>query len=90
MSVNEITTCACGYAISGFGTPYFNKVMEGAVMANLAEFNSQSLRELARGFVFSMRGSKLLLQMLMPRFQTIMEEFSINECCYLLYSYHDV
>jgi hypothetical protein len=36
MSVSEITTCASGFAISGFGTPYFNKVMEGAVMNNLA------------------------------------------------------
>ena len=61
MTPNEITTCACGYSISGFGTPYFNQVLEQEVMSNLASFDSQSLKELARAFVFSMRGSKLLL-----------------------------
>ena len=59
-------------------------------MSNLANFNEQALKELARAFVFSLRGSKLLLQMLQPRLMTILHKFSINECCYLLYSYDDV
>jgi hypothetical protein len=42
--------------------------MEGAVIQNIGKFNSQSLKEIAKGFVFCMRGSKLLLQMLLPRF----------------------
>ena len=61
MSIEEITTCSSGFSISGFGSPYFNKMMEQAVMQNLGSFSNQSLKEIARGFVFSMRGSKLLL-----------------------------
>ncbi len=32
MSTSEITTCASGFAISGYGSPYFNKMMEQIVM----------------------------------------------------------
>ena len=61
MSTSEITTCASGFSISGYGSPYFNKMMEQIVMQSLGQFDNTSLKEIARGFVFSMRGSKLLL-----------------------------
>lgn len=28
MTIDELTTCASGFSISGFGSPYFNKVLE--------------------------------------------------------------
>ena len=28
MTIDEITTCASGFSISGFGTPYFTSVLE--------------------------------------------------------------
>lgn len=68
LSVDEITTCASGFSISGYGSPVFIKRMEQAVMMNLKDFNNTSLKEIAKGFVFCMRASKLLLQMLLPRF----------------------
>jgi len=61
MSIDEITTCASGFSISGFGSPYFTKMLEQGVMNNLGKFSNTSLKEIARGFVFCMRGSKLLL-----------------------------
>jgi hypothetical protein len=59
-------------------------------MNNIGNFNNTSLKEIARGFVFSLRSSKLLMQMLLPRFQIMLSEFTPNELCYLLYAYHEV
>lgn len=64
-------------------------MMENAVMSQIGKFSNESLKEIARGFVFCLRGSKLLLQMLLPRFQTMLTSFSSNELCYLLYAYHE-
>jgi hypothetical protein len=89
MSVDEMTTCASGYAISGFGTPVFFKMLEQGILFNLDKFNTQSLKEICRGFLFSLRGSKVLLQMLMPRLQPILSEFTPSELCYLLYAFHE-
>lgn len=33
MTVHELTTCASGFAISGFGTPYFNNMLEQGVLS---------------------------------------------------------
>lgn len=57
-------------------------------MADIGKFSNESLKEIARGFVFCHRGSKLLLQMLQPRFALMLTEFSCNELCYLLFAYH--
>lgn len=59
-------------------------------MSNIGKFSNTSLKEIARGFVFCLRGSKLLLQMLQPRFAQMLNEFTPNELCYLLYAYHEV
>jgi len=59
-------------------------------MTNIGKFSNTSLKEIARGFVFCLRGSKLLLQMLLPRFNAMITEFTTNELCYLLYAYHEV
>lgn len=89
LSPDEITTCASGFSVSGFGSPYFIKLMEQSVMTNMGKFSNTSLKEIARGFVFCLRGSKLLLQMLLPRFTTMLPEFSCNELCYMLFAYHE-
>ena len=60
MTVDELTTCASGFAISGFGTPYFNNVLEQGVLSKVGGLSNESLKEVARGFIFSMRGSKTL------------------------------
>jgi len=60
MTVDELTTCASGFSISGFGTPYFNNVLEQGVLSNVGGLSNESLKEVARGFIFSMRGSKML------------------------------
>lgn len=64
--------------------------MEQAIMMNIGKFSNQSLREIAQGFVFSQRGSKMLLQILQPRFKAMLTEFTTNELCYLLFSYAEV
>jgi hypothetical protein len=40
MTTSEITTCAAAFAVSGFGSPYFNKMMEQNVMNNLGSFDN--------------------------------------------------
>ena len=89
MTVDELTVCASGFSISGFGSPYFSNVMEQGILQNVGELSTESLKEVARGFIFSMRGSKMIHQVLLPRLQPILREFTINELCYMLYSYHD-
>jgi hypothetical protein len=79
MSVDEMTTCASGFAVSGFGTPFFFQMMEMGILKKLHLFQLQSLKEICRGFLFSMRGSKVLLKMLLPRILPILTEFSVNE-----------
>jgi hypothetical protein len=58
MSADEMTCCASGFAISGFGTPFFFKYIEGNLIQNVNQFNAQNIKELCRAFVFSSRGSK--------------------------------
>lgn len=88
MSVDEITTCASGFAVSGFGSPYFTNLLEQGVLSNIAQFSNESLKEIARGFIFSQRGSKTLLSVLLPRIRPILHEFTCSELCYLLNAYH--
>jgi len=60
MTLDEITICASGFSVSGFGTPHFNNVMEQGILKNVGELSTQSLKEVARGFIFANRGSKTL------------------------------
>ncbi len=53
LTIDEITTCASGFSISGFGSPYFFKMMEQHVLTNIGKFNNTSLKEIARGFIFA-------------------------------------
>ena len=53
MSTEEITTCASGFAVSGYGSPYFVSLLEQGVLANIGKFSNESLKEIARGFIFS-------------------------------------
>ena len=88
MTTDELTTCASGFSISGFGSPYFSGVLERGILSNIGHLSTQSLKEVARGFVFSMRGSKQLHQVILPRIRPILNEFTLSEVCYMLYSYH--
>jgi hypothetical protein len=90
MTVDELTVCASGFSVSGFGSPQFTRVLEQGIMKKIGEFSTQSLKEVARGFVFSLRGSKQLCSMLLPRLRMIMSEFSLSEVCFMLYSYNEV
>lgn len=89
LSVEEMTTCAAGFAVSGFGSPYFSNLLEQGVLASMGKFDHDCLKEVTRGFVFSQRGSKTLFSMLLPRIRPILHEFSLSELCMLLHSYHD-
>lgn len=90
MTVEELSTCACGFSISGFGSPYFSQLLEQGILNNLSSLSMEGLKEIARGFVFSMRGSKTFLQMLQPRLRPQLTDFTTNELCYMLYAYHEV
>ena len=48
-----MTTCASGFAVSGFGSPYFSNLLEQGVLENIGRFDAESLKEIARGFIFS-------------------------------------
>jgi len=40
MSVDEMTTCASGFAIASFGTPMFFNMLEHGVLINLPKFST--------------------------------------------------
>jgi hypothetical protein len=60
MGQDEMTCCASGFAISGFGSPFLFKFIEQNMLEVVAEFKTENLKEMCRAFVFSKRGSKLL------------------------------
>lgn len=89
MSVDEMTCCAAGFAISGFGSQYLFTLMEQGMFANLEKFGDpENVKEICKAFVFSQRGSRLLHQALLPRVQATLSNFSCKELCYLLHGYH--
>ena len=89
MSPDEMTCCACGFAISGYGSQYLFTLMEQGVIGNLDKFqNAENVKEVCKAFVFSMRGSRTLHQAMLPRILTVLHSFSCNELCYLLHGYH--
>jgi hypothetical protein len=89
MTIDEMTCCACGFAISGFGSQYLFTLMEKGVFSNLDKFSdAENVKEVCKAFVFSQRGSRVLFQALQPRIQTVLTSFSCKELCYLLHGYH--
>jgi hypothetical protein len=53
MTIDEMTCCACGFAISGFGSQYIFTLMESGVISNMNEIDGENIKEICRGFVFS-------------------------------------
>jgi hypothetical protein len=67
MTVDELTCCSSGFAISGFGTQYLFDLCERGILSHLSEFQGENIKEVCRAFVFSLRGSKELHKILLPR-----------------------
>lgn len=67
MTPDEMTCCGCGFAISGFGSPFLFKYIEQNMVQHISEFTAQNVKELCRAFIFSSRGTKEIHQTLMPR-----------------------
>lgn len=89
MAVDEMTCCAAGFAISGFGSQYLFSLMEQGMFANIDKFSdAENVKEVCKAFIFSQRGSRLLHQAMMPRIQQTLSTFSCKELCYLLHGYH--
>ncbi len=55
-----MTCCACGFSISGFGSEYFFEILERGVMDHMNEMEAENIKEICRGFIFSLKGSKQL------------------------------
>lgn len=53
MSPDEMTCAACGFSISGFGSPFFFKYVEQSVMESISTFSSTNIQELCRAFIYS-------------------------------------
>ena len=88
MTPDEMSCCASGFSISGFGSPFMFRYLESAMIENIADFSAQNIQELCRAFIYSQRGSKILHQVLMPRITAILHTFTCNELCYMMYGYH--
>jgi hypothetical protein len=77
MTLDEMTCCACGFAISGFGSQYLFNLMEQGVLANIQRYqNAENVKEICKAFVFSHRGSRPLHQAMLPRIQAVLTSFS--------------
>lgn len=89
MAIDEMTCCAAGFAISGFGSQYIFSLMEQGIFANMDKFSdAENVKEICKAFVFSQRGSRLLHQAMLPRIQATISSFSCKELCYLIHGYH--
>lgn len=89
MTVDEMTCCAAGFAISGYGSQYLFTLMEQGCINNLDKYqDAENLKEICKAFIFSQRGSRTLFQAVMPRILTVLPSFTCKELCYLLHGYH--
>ena len=61
LSKDEICVAVCAFAMSGYGTPYLYKVFEAALKSETSNLTVQQTKEVARGFIFSLKGSKQFL-----------------------------
>ena len=67
MTADEMTCCASGFAISGFGSSMLFNYVEQIILEYIETFNGENIKELCRAFIFSKRGSENIHQILMPR-----------------------
>ena len=58
MERDEMTCCASGFAISGFGSDMLFRFIEANVLELIETFNGENIKELCRAFIFSKRGSE--------------------------------
>eukprot|EP00347_Sterkiella_histriomuscorum_P004560 403359998 len=90
MSIDEMTVCACGFAISGYGSQYLFSLMEQGIFSNVEAFQAENIKEICKAFIFSQRGTKQLHQFMLPRIQQQLTTFSCRELCYLMHGYHKI
>jgi len=88
LTIEEITCVICGFAISGFGTPYFFQLCEKSVLKNFSKISPEGFKELCKGFIYPIRGSKALFEVMLPRVRQLLPQFCCNELCYILNAYH--
>ena len=67
MTPSEITCAACGFAIAGVGSDYMYKLYEIETLKHIKNFNVDNDKEVCRAFLFSLRGTPELYNMMLPR-----------------------
>lgn len=58
MSIDEMTCTACGFSISGFGSPFMFNILQQNMIQNVEKFSAENVKEICRAFIFSKRGTK--------------------------------
>ena len=89
MTPTELTCAACGFAVSGYGTDYLFKLFELEILKHITDFDASNDKEVCRAFIFSLRGSKEIYNMMLPRIMARIENYTFNEKCFFLHAFHE-
>ena len=63
-------------------------LLEKAITRETVDFSLSTVKEICRSFIFSIRGTKEVYEVMLPHIRRNLDSFSCNEKCYLLLSFH--
>lgn len=90
LDIDELTCCANGFGIAGFGSSFLFSCIEDLLLDQLAELTTTNIKEICRAFFFTSNASEALYKALYPRLDLILDDFTSRELLYLLYAYHKI
>ena len=90
LNIDELTCCANGFGIAGFGSQFLFNCIEEILLEQLAELSTTNIKEISRAFFFTSNGTEMLYKALYPRLDLVLDEFTSRELLYLLYAYHKI
>lgn len=92
LDLTETTTLACGFAISGYGTPELFMVFEQIILKNFHQLDKHSFRDVVRAYIISTLGSDKTFLLVLGEFinkSDRVSKFTITETVYIMKCFHD-
>lgn len=88
LTIEQMSCAACGFAVAGFGSDYFYKLLEVDIWRNFELLDIDGEKEICWGFIYSNKGSKQLFNLMIPKIMGRLEKYSFIEKCFIVDAYH--
>lgn len=79
---------ACGFAVAGYGSNYFFKLLEIDIRKNFALIDIDGEKEICRGFIYSGWASTAMFNLMIPKIMGWLDKYSFIEKCFIIDAYH--